>query len=58
VTSGTAEGQVVKVDTANGKVTIREPDGKSREYLASRETLRELKEGDRVHVTFTQPRSC
>jgi Cu/Ag efflux protein CusF len=53
-----AEGEVVKVDTASGKVTIREPDGKSHEYLASQKTLRELKEGDRVKVTLTQPRSC
>jgi len=58
VTPGKAEGKVVKVDTAGGKVTIREPDGKSHEYLASQKTLREFKEGDRVQVTFTQARSC
>jgi len=58
VTPGKAEGEVVKVDTAGGKVTIREPDGKSHEYLASQKTLREFKEGDRVQVTFTQARSC
>ena len=58
VTPGKAEGEVVKVDTAGGKVTIREPGGKSHEYLASQKTLREFKEGDRVQVTFTQARSC
>ena len=58
VTPQRPEGEVVKVDTASGKVTIREPDGKSHEYLASQKTLRELKEGDRVKVTLTQPRSC
>ena len=50
--------KVVKVDTARGKVTIREPGGKSHEYLASKRTLREFKEGDRVKVTLTQPRGC
>jgi Cu/Ag efflux protein CusF len=58
VTPARAEGEVVKVDTASGKVTIREPDGKSHEYLASQRTLREFKEGDRVKVTLTQPRGC
>ena len=56
--SGRVEGEVVKVDIANGKVTIREPDGRSREYLASQETLRDIKEGDRVQFALTQPRSC
>jgi Cu/Ag efflux protein CusF len=55
---GKAMGQVVKVDTAAGKVTIRQPDGKSHEYLASRSTLRDLKEGDRLEVKLKQPGTC
>jgi Cu/Ag efflux protein CusF len=58
VTAGKTGGEVVKVDTAHGKVTIRQPDGKSHEYFASQQILRDLKEGDRLEVTLRQPRSC
>jgi Cu/Ag efflux protein CusF len=44
------EGKVLKVDRAGGKVTLRQPDGTSREYLASQATLRDLKEGDRLEI--------
>lgn len=52
------EGEVVKIDVANGKVTIREPDGKSYEFFASQETLRDLKEGERLHATLRQAPKC
>jgi len=52
------EGKVLKVDRAAGKVTLRQPDGTSHEYLASQATLRDLKEGDRLEVKVRAPRAC
>ena len=52
------EGKVLKVDRAGGKVTLRQPDGTSHEYLASQATLRDLKEGDRLEVKVRAPRAC
>ena len=43
-------GQVVKIDRAQGKVTIREGNGKIHEFQASAETLKDLKEGDRIEA--------
>ena len=42
------EGQVVKVDTAQGKVTVRGADGTTHEFQASKETLQGLKVGDKI----------
>ena len=53
-----AEGQVVKIDRAAGKVTLRQPDGKSQEYLASQAALRDLKEGESLEITVKQPGTC
>jgi Cu/Ag efflux protein CusF len=43
-------GQVVKIDRAQGKVTIREGNGKIHEFQASADTLKDLKEGDRIEA--------
>jgi Cu/Ag efflux protein CusF len=53
-----AQGKVLNVDRASGKVTLRQPDGTSREYLASLATLRDLKEGDRLEIKVRAPRTC
>jgi hypothetical protein len=42
------EGQVVKVDTAHGKVTVRGADGTTHEFQASKETLQGMKVGDKI----------
>jgi hypothetical protein len=42
------EGQVVKVDTAQGKVTVRGADGTTHEFQASKETLQDMKVGDKI----------
>jgi hypothetical protein len=42
------EGQVVKVDTAQGKVTVRGTDGTTHEFQASKETLQGMKVGDKI----------
>ena len=48
-------GQVVRVDTAQGKVTVRATDGTTHEFQASKETLADLKTGDRIEAKL---RSC
>jgi hypothetical protein len=48
-------GQVVKIDRAQGRVTIRGADGTMHEFQASQETLRDLKEGDRIEARLRQP---
>jgi Cu/Ag efflux protein CusF len=49
------EGQVVKIDRAQGKVTIKATDGTMHEFRASNETLQDLKEGDRIEARLRQP---
>lgn len=44
------EGQVVKVDPAQNKLSVREADGTMHEFKASRETLQEFKVGDRIEA--------
>ena len=52
------EGQVVKVDTAQGKVTVREPDGTVHEFQASAETLKDLKVGDKLGAKLREAPKC
>jgi hypothetical protein len=42
------EGQVVKIDHQSGRVTIKDNAGTIHEFTASPETLKDLKEGDRI----------
>ena len=48
-------GQVVKVDMQKERVTIRATDGVTHEFQASRETLADMKVGDRIDAKL---RSC
>ena len=43
-------GEVTKIDPDRGRVTVRAADGKMYEFQASKETLRDLKEGDRIEA--------
>jgi hypothetical protein len=43
-------GQVTKIDSARNRVTMRDGDGTVREFEASKETLRDLKVGDRIEA--------
>lgn len=52
------EGQVVKVDSAAGKVTVREKDGSTHEFQASKETLQDLKPGDRIEAKLREAPKC
>ena len=53
-TPRTVEGRVIKIDRAEGKVTIQASDGSRHEFKASKETLDDLKEGDRIEARLRQ----
>jgi hypothetical protein len=44
-------GQVTKVDPARNRVTVRDGDGTVREFETSKETLQDMKVGDRIEAT-------
>jgi hypothetical protein len=52
------EGQVVKVDTAQGVVTVRETNGTTYEFQASRETLQDMKVGDKITAKLRGADDC
>jgi aconitase B len=52
------EGQVLKVDVNQGKVTVRAADGTVHEFQASRETLQDLKAGDRLTAQLRNAPRC
>jgi len=58
VTPRKVDGQVVKVDLAQGKLTLREADGTVHEFQASKETLQDLKTGDRVEANLREAPKC
>ena len=51
-------GEVVKVDPALDKVTVRGSDGTVHEFQASKETLRDLKVGDRIEAKLREAPKC
>jgi hypothetical protein len=53
-TPRTVEGQVVRIDRRAGKVTVKAADGSIHEFAASKETLDDLKEGDRIEARLRQ----
>jgi len=57
-TAEKVEGQVVKVDTGQGKVTVREADGTVHEFQASAETLKDLKVGDNIGAKLREAPKC
>lgn len=52
------EGQVVSVDVNQGKVTVREKDGTTHVFTASRETLQGMKPGDQVEAKLREAPKC
>ena len=52
------EGEVTKVDVAQGKVTVRQSDGTTHEFQASTETLQGLKVGGRVEAKLREAPNC
>jgi hypothetical protein len=52
------EGQVVRVDQKQGTVTIKGNDGKTHEFTASNETIRDFKVGDRIEAQLRDATNC
>ena len=52
------EGKVVRVDQAQGKVTVTASDGKTHEFQASKETLQDLKVGDNIEARLRELPKC
>ena len=52
------EGRVVRVDAKGGKVAVAEADGKTHEFQASKETLKDLKVGDKIEANLRSVPSC
>jgi NADPH-dependent 2,4-dienoyl-CoA reductase/sulfur reductase-like enzyme len=53
-TPDTVGGQVTEIDPARNRVTMRDGDGTVREFEASKETLEDLKVGDRIEAKRRQ----
>lgn len=52
------EGQVVKMELAQSRVSVRESGGMVHEFEASQETLRDLKVGDRIEAKLREAPKC
>jgi hypothetical protein len=52
------EGQVVKVDPDQGKMTVRTADGTTHEFQASKETLQDYKVGDPIKAKRRSAPKC
>ena len=52
------EGRVVRVDAAAGKVAVASADGKTHEFQASKETLKDLKVGDKIEANLRSLPAC
>ena len=52
------EGQVVKVDAASGTVTVKGNDGTTHEFKASKETIADMKPGDRIEARLRAAQNC
>jgi hypothetical protein len=52
------EGKVVKVDTAANKVIVQDQSGKTYEFHASSDTLREIKLGEPIEAKLRSTPNC
>ncbi len=52
------EGQIIKIDPAQSKVTVREANGTVHDFQASKETLQNLKVGDRIEANLREAPKC
>jgi hypothetical protein len=52
------EGQVLKVDPSRGTLTVRAPDGTTHEFHASKETLQDMKVGDKIQAKLRVSENC
>ena len=52
------EGQVVRVDPATNKVTIRDKSGATHEFQANKETTKDMKPGDQIEARLRESPKC
>jgi len=52
------EAQVIKLNPAQSKVTVREANGTVHEFQASKEMLADLKMGDRIEANLKEAPKC
>jgi hypothetical protein len=52
------EGQVFKMDRSQGKLTVRDGGGGEYEFLASNETLEDIKIGDPIKAKLREAPKC
>ena len=52
------EGRVVRLDAKAGKVAVAAADGKTHEFQASKETLDDLKVGDKIEANLRSVPNC
>lgn len=52
------EGRVSKIDRPQGKLTLRGDGGKEYEFLASNETLQDIKVGDPIKAKLREAPQC
>ena len=57
-TPARVEGEVTKIDAAQGRVTVRESNGTIHEFMASKKTLEDLKVGGRVEAKLRDAPKC
>lgn len=52
------DGKVARVDHATGRVAITAADGKTHEFQADKETVKDMKVGDRVEANLRSIPNC
>ena len=52
------DGRIVKIDAAQGKLTLQESNGQTVELQASKEVLQDKKVGDRLEIAKRLPEGC
>jgi len=52
------EGQIVNVDANNRKISVKTGDGKTHEFQASPEMIRDFKVGDRIEANLRDATNC
>jgi hypothetical protein len=54
----TVAGQIVNIDQAKAKITLRGGDGSTHEFQASPETIKDMKVGDRIEAKLRAQPGC
>ncbi len=52
------EGQVTAVDQNSGRVTIRASNGTTHEFQANKETVKDMKPGDKIEAKLREAPKC